>query len=255
MNRPEIAAGVDAARSGWGALLRAAICCALLQCALLLGGCAGGLLTSDAEPPETSRLHHAGLAAAKPAQASTPPAVGSAPLVPQQALPLVLVVSRPRASATLDTDRIATMPGDNRFDYYADARWSESAPQMLQHALVDSLTADGTFDAVLAAPARVPTEILLDLELRRFEAVTTGTGGAPVVHVQMQANLVDSRRSVRIASFMSEATARASENRLSVVIDAFDAASAVVIGDIVQRVRAAAANVTVTPAAAITVKP
>jgi ABC-type uncharacterized transport system auxiliary subunit len=74
MSRPEIAAGVDAARSGSGALLRASVCCALLQCALLLGGCAGGLLTSDAEPPETYRLHHVGLAAA--AQAATPPAVG-----------------------------------------------------------------------------------------------------------------------------------------------------------------------------------
>ena len=72
---------------------------------------------------------------------------------------------------------------------------------MLQHALVDSLTADGRFAAVLAAPARVPAEMLLDLELRRFESVATSAGSAPVVHVQMLANLVDSRRALRGRQF------------------------------------------------------
>jgi cholesterol transport system auxiliary component len=253
MRLPSFPAYADTVPGSSTSLLRSARRCVLLCCALTLGGCAGGVLTSDVKPPETFTLHHAAPAAAKPAPAA--PTAEFAVSAPQQALPLVLVVSRPRASATLDTDRIATIPSDNRFDYYSDARWSETAPQMLQHALVDSLTADGRFDAVLAAPARVPAEMMLDLELRRFESVTTGSGSVPVVHVQMQANLVDTRRSVRIASFVSEATARASENRLSAVIDAFEAASAAVIADVVQRVRAASAEVTIAPAAAAAAKP
>jgi cholesterol transport system auxiliary component len=253
MRLPVFTARMDAARRYSPTVLRVAKSCALIWSAMTLAGCTGGLLTSNAEPPETFKLRHVGPAAASVAQPSATP--GSAAPASQQALPLVLVVSRPRASATLDTDRIATQPGDNRFDYYADARWSETAPQMLQHALVDSLTADGRFDAVLAAPARVPAEMMLDLELRRFESVATGSGSVPVVHVQMQANLVDTRRSVRIASFVSEATARASENRLSAVILAFDAASAAVIDDVVQRVRAASANVMTAPAAAAASRP
>jgi cholesterol transport system auxiliary component len=255
MNPPVAAVPMGAFRTLWPTVLGRAKRCALLWSALILGGCAGGVLTSDAEPPETFTLHHAAPAATRLSQATATQATESMASAPLQTLPLVLVVSRPRASATLDTDRIATMPGENRFDYYADARWSETAPEMLQHALVDSLTADGRFDAVLAAPARVPTEMMLDLELRRFESVATGSGSVPVVHVEIQASLVDTRRSVRIASFVSDATARASENRLSAVILAFDAASAEVIDDVVQRVRAASANVAIAPAAGVAAKP
>jgi ABC-type uncharacterized transport system auxiliary subunit len=221
---------------------------AVVVCAAMSGGCAGSILTSDAEPAATYQLHHAPSVQA--------PSVTTGAAVPPTAarLPLVLAVARPRASSTLDTDRIATLPGGSRFDYYADARWAETAPQMLQHTLVDALTADGRFDAVVAAPARVPHELLLALELRRFESVTTSAGGAPVVHVQLMASLVDSRRSVRLVSFVSEASAQASENRLSAVISAFEAAHAAVIDDVVRRVHSAAGAAT-TPAPPPSVAP
>jgi cholesterol transport system auxiliary component len=155
------------------------------------------------------------------------------------AVPLVLMVGRPRAAGPLDTDRIAIAPGGSRFDYYAGVRWSQTAPQMVQQTLVDALTSDGHFEAVLAAPAFVPAELLLDVELRRFEAVAAGVESAPVAHVQVQASLVDSRRAVRVASFLSEASATASDNRMGAVVAAFDAATAKVVQEIVQRVREA----------------
>jgi ABC-type uncharacterized transport system auxiliary subunit len=84
------------------------------------------------------------------------------------------------------------------------------------------------------------------VELRRFEVVAAGadaasSGAAPVVHVQVQASLVDSRRAARITSFVSEAAVPASENRLRAVVVAFDRANAQVVGDIAARVQAAAA--------------
>ena len=167
---------------------------------------------------------------------------------PEPALPLVLLVGRPRAAGPLDTDRIAIAPGGSRFDYYADVRWAQTAPQMLQQTLVDALTSDGHFEAVLAAPAFVPAELLLDLELRRFEAVAAGVDSAPVAHVQVQASLVDRRRGVRVASFLSEASATASDNRMGPVVAAFDAATMQVVQHIVQRVREA--QVTANAAAA-----
>jgi cholesterol transport system auxiliary component len=92
----------------------------------------------------------------------------------------------------------------------------------------------------------MPTELLLDVELRRFEVVTAGAdaasaGAAPVVRVQVQASLVDLRRTARVTSFISEAAVPASENRLSAVIAAFDRANAQVVNDIAARVQAAAA--------------
>ena len=202
--------------------------------ALLLGGCAGSLLQSDARAPDTFRLGV--VTTMSPAASATSSHAG-----------LAIAVARPRAAAAIDTDRIAVHSAGNRFDYYLDARWAESAPQMLQQNLVSALAATAQFGGgVMSAPARVPTELLLDVELRRFEVVTAGadaasSGAAPVVHVQVQASLVDSRRAARVTSFVSEAAVPASENRLSAVVVAFDRANAQVVGDIAARVQAAAA--------------
>ncbi len=207
-------------------------CASLL--ALLLGGCAGSLLQSDTEAPDTFRLGVA--TATDAATASTTPSPSA----------LAIAVARPRAAAALDTDRIAVQSAGNRFDYYSAARWAESAPQMLQQSLVAALGATAQFGGgVMTAPARVPTELLLDVELRRFEAVTMGadaasSGAAPVVYVQVQVSLVDSRRAARLTSFVSEAAVPASENRLSAVIAAFDRANAQMVRDVVERVQAAA---------------
>jgi cholesterol transport system auxiliary component len=116
---------------------------------------------------------------------------------------------------------------------------------MLQQNLVGALAAGGMFAAVYAAPARAPAELLLDVELRRFEAVSPGSdasaGPAPVVHVQAQASLVDTRRGVRVTSFVSEAAVPASDNRLGAVVAAFERANAQVVQDISARVQAAGA--------------
>ena len=214
-------------------------CASLLG--LLLGGCAGSLLQSDTEAPDTFRLGVA--TATDAATASTTPAPSA----------LAIAVARPRAAAAIDTDRIAVHSAGNRFDYYSAARWAESAPQMLQQNLVAALAATAQFGGgVMTAPARVPAELLLDVELRRFEAVTAGAdaaspGAVPVVHVQVQASLIDSRRAARITSFVSEASVPASGNRLSAVVAAFDLANAQVVSDITARVQAAAAALPASP--------
>lgn len=200
---------------------------------LLLTGCTGSLLQSSTPAPDTFRLG-----------AATSPA----PTAGDESTPLVygIVVTRPRAGGSLDTDRIAVRAAGNRFDYYTGARWAGSAPQMLQEQLVEALAATGRFGGgVFAAPARVPTELLLDVELRRFEAVTTSadaatSSAAPVVHVQVQASLVDSRRGVRVTSFVSEATVPATENRLAAVIAAFERANAQVVTEVGAKIQAAA---------------
>lgn len=205
--------------------------------ALALAGCGGGLLSSDQPAPETYRLG--------PAQRVAPTGAAAAPAGVPAAMPVAIVIARPRAAPALDTDRIATYDdASRRFDFYAGVRWAEPAPRMLQQQLVKALADGQRFGGgVFAAPARVPAELLLDLELRRFEAVTAGSGAAPVVHVQVQASLVDSRKAARVASFLSEAQVRAGENRRSAIIGAFDAATAQVVADVAARVEAAAADV------------
>jgi cholesterol transport system auxiliary component len=197
----------------------------LLAFALGLPGCAGSLLESSAEAPETYRLTGEAL-----------PDRGGR-------LPLALGVATPRASPALETERMAVVRPDSRFDYFTGVRWSEPAPQMLQQQLVRALAADGRFAAVVAAPSRVPADLLLDVELRRFEAVYATDGGAPQVRVEMQVSVVDSRKAQRLASFVAAASATAEQNRRAAVIAAFERATAEAVSSAVGQTREAVAAV------------
>ena len=196
-----------------------------LLLALLFGmsGCAGSILESKAEAPATYRL------------------AGEALADRGERLPAALGVARPRAALALDTDRVAVVQPDSRFDYFSGVRWSEPAPQMLQQQLVRALAADGRFEAVVAVPSRVPTDWLLDVELRRFEAVYATEHGAPEVRVELQVSLVDPRHARRAASFIASASAVAAENRRAAVVAAFETATAAAIRSTVDQVRSAAA--------------
>ena len=207
----------------------------LLIAVPLLTGCASTFLGSNVPSPESYRL------GAVPSE----PQAGAGP----GALALALTVARPRASTAIDTDRIAVLPAPSRFDYYSGVRWAEAAPQMVQQNLVAALQSSSRFAGVFAAPARVPAELLLDVELRHFEAVAASEGAAPAAYVQLQASLVDSRRATRVTSFVSEARVPASENQRSAIVAAFEEASARVVADVVTRVSAAAATIEPAPGA------
>jgi len=194
----------------------------LLALSLALTGCAGSLLESSAAAPATYRLAGASL-----------PDRG-------ERLPLAISVARPGAAPALDTDRVAVVQSDSRFDYFAGVRWSEPAPQMLQQQLVRALAADGRFEAVVAAPSRVPADLLLDVELRRFEAVYSANGGPPEVRVEMQVSLVDPRKGRRLSSFVAAASSPADTNRLAAVVAAFEGATAEAVRSAVDQVRVAA---------------
>jgi cholesterol transport system auxiliary component len=213
--------------------MRFVACTGVALLAVASTACTGSLLQSDAPVADTYRLTAVPLGAVQTVAAA----------------PLAIVVQRPRAAAALDTDRIAVGAAGNRFEYYSAAAWAEPAPQMVQQQIVSALSATGQFGGgVFAAPARVPAELSLDLELRRFEAVARGAdasaaSAAPVVHVQMQASLVDTRRGVRVTSFVAEAAVPADANRLAAVVAAFERASAQVVGEVVSKVQAAAGSV------------
>jgi cholesterol transport system auxiliary component len=197
-----------------------------------LAGCFGGLLESDTPADETYRV---GQRLAPPAPAATGDALGFA-----------LVVGRPRASTALDTTRIAVAPGASRFDYYTGVRWAEPAPQMVQQALVTALAASGRYAGVFAAPSRSPAELMLDVELRQFEAVASSPEAAPNVQVQLQASLVDARRATRVDSFVADAQVAASENSRAAIMAAFEAAMQQVVAETVRRIDQAATKVPAT---------
>lgn len=193
----------------------------MLVAAVLCTGCMGSLLESGNEAPEVYRL-----AGVRLQDRGDP-------------LPLALAVAPPRAAPSLDTERIAVVQPDSRFDYISGVRWAEPAPQMLQQLLVRALAADGRFATVVAAPSRVPADLTLDVELRSFEAVYAGSAGAPLVSVEMQVTLVDARKARRLASFVVRAESRAADNRRTAVLESFERATTEALQETVDRLREA----------------
>jgi len=187
---------------------------ALVLVALGCGGCSGGLLGADGNPPALYRLE-------------TPPGYATA----SERLPLTLTVAPPRAAESLDTDRVAVVQPGNRFDSFSEVRWSEPAPAMLQAMLVRALQAGGRFETVVAAPSRVPGDLLLDADLRRFEATYGAQGAAPVVRVELHLSLVDTRRARLLSSLLATAEAKAAADRRAEVMAAFEQATAKVLNE------------------------
>lgn len=197
----------------------------LIAAALLaLAGCTGSLLDSHTEPLQAYRL------------ASVPMAPGG------EAIQAALAVSRPRATESLDSEFIAVLKPGHEFDHFAGVRWAEPAPQMLQRLLVDAFAGDGRFAVTVASRSRVPTDYLLDVELREFSAVYARTGAAPEVRVQWQATLVDTKRGARAGSVVATAAVTASANRREAILAAFQQATAQAVTDTVRGIRSSSAR-------------
>ena len=149
---------------------------------------------------------------------------------PGAAVPWQLAVGRPDTNRTLDTNRIALLRG-SLLDYYADAQWNDTTPRLVQSLLVQAFDRSGRVQAA-ATDSNLRADITLTTELRDFEAQYDGAGAAPTVVIDLQAKLLDPRGQV-IASLDSRQTARATQDSVVSVVDAFDQATAGALAQIV----------------------
>ena len=193
----------------------------LLAAVAMCAGCVGSALESKREEPEVFRL--------------TMPETADA----GAALPRALAVGRPRAPVSLDTERIAVAGPATRFDYYADVRWAEPAPLMLQHLLVQALAADGQVRdrgrGAEPGAERLPARDRA-ATLRGGERRTGSAGGKG----RDAGDSAGRRRGTRLASFPATASVAAEADRRADVMSAFDAATRQVISSIVAATRSAA---------------
>ena len=136
-------------------------------------------------------------------------------------IPLQLVVAAPTATAAFDTTRIALARGPNRVDYFADAAWTDQAPQMLQSLIVESLQNAGRFSVVAQEAAPLRADVLMVVVLRHFEA-DYGGGGPPDIRVAFDCDLVRMPERTSIATQTFAASARATQNATPAIVAAFD---------------------------------
>jgi len=202
-------------------------CVALVCLALLCSACLGPGVRDKRERPVTFRLTAPALEAAQGDRSDA-----------------TLGVARPRTAPALDSAAIAVVRPGQSFDYYTGVRWVEPVPAMLQQLLVQTLASSGAYATVVSVPSRVNIEQLLDVELRRFEAVADDEESAPRVYVQMQVTLVDARHGTRLASALAAAEQTAAANRRSDVIDAFEKATSAALLEVVAHLRESAQSAT-----------
>lgn len=207
---------------------------ALLGGVLALSGCAG-LFHSNAAPEQTYVLR-----APPPPAASAPAASAGAALASPAGLPSIRV-TQPDADPGLDSPHIILVQADHRLDFYAGSRWPGPAPDLVGALAVETLRASGAWQSVEDSDSPFPSEYLLRIKLRRFEADYTGGGPAPEVHVVL--DCVIGRREGRevVASFSAQGTATASADRMSAVVNAFEQATDEALESLARQSRTAVA--------------
>ncbi len=184
--------------------------------AIALAGC-GGVFESTLPSPQAYVLRLASPQVA-PAPAGTA-RIGT------------VLVQRPEAGPGLNTDRIALLRADRRFDFYAASRWAAPAPDLISSVVLDHLRASGAFSAVFDDAAAFAPTYNLRISIRRFEADYTSGSGAPTVHVVLDCTLGRHRDRKMLAAFVARGQAVAQQDRLSAVVAAFESATAAAVGE------------------------
>jgi cholesterol transport system auxiliary component len=188
----------------------------LIAAALALSACVS--LLPDAEPSQLYRL-----------EGAIDPSATIAPPAPTFGLVLPSTGFVQAASG----DRILTVTGDE-VAYIAGARWVAPASELFEEAV------ERAFDAN-TGPARLVTrgemrtaESVLRLDVRRFEVVyDRGQDAAPLVVVRLRATMVNRGDRALIDEEVFQAEVRATDNRVSAIVAAFDAGTGQVLTQLV----------------------
>ena len=150
-------------------------------------------------------------------------------------------VQRPEAGPGLDTDRIALLRSDQRFDFYAATRWAAPAPDIVESVLVEQLRSSGMFSAVFDDSSPYPPNYNLRCSLSRFESDYTAGGGEPTVQVALDCTFGRHRDRALLGNFTARGSAKASDDKLGAVVAAFESAAAIAVGELEKHTAAALA--------------
>jgi cholesterol transport system auxiliary component len=152
-----------------------------------------------------------------------------------------LRVVRPTAGPGLDSPHIMLVQADHRMNYYSGSRWPATLPDVVGALTVERLRASGAWASVEDSASAFPSDYLLQLNVRRFEADYTASAAVPVVEVAIDCTL--GRREGRdvIATFTATGSAPAAANRLTEVVSAFEQAVNAALASLAEQVAQAVA--------------
>jgi len=183
---------------------------------VILAGCGGGLLSPSQDPLQIYVL--------KP------------PLQKLEGLPEVawqLTIAEPDVEQSLQTVRIALQRGQ-MMDFFANAQWTDPTPELLQSLLVQAFETSGCIRGVGRESEGIRGDVVLETEIRSFQANYQDETGAPDIVVAIAGRLLTSGRGQVVGTFVTSYDVRASQNSVPAVVEAFDKATGQSLEDVVR---------------------
>jgi len=210
---------------------RSAVTRAAALLPLLLAGC-GGLFHSNTKPEQIYYLRAPSALGHDGASASSSASATAAQASPTRAS---LRVGRPVAEPGLDSPHIMLVQADHRMNFYTGSRWPATAPDVLEALAVETLRASGEWSSVQDSTSPFPSDYLLQIRVRRFEADYGAGAAVPVVQVRL--DCIIGRRQGRevLATFSASGSAPATANRMSDVVAAFEQATGIALESLSQQ--------------------
>ena len=199
-----------------------------------LAGCSG-LFKSTAPPEQIYFLRAPSAAGTSTRAAGSTTAAGSTSAAEGTATGASVRVGRPVAGPGLDTPRIMLVQADHRMNFFADSRWPAATPDLIGALTVQTLRGSGVWPSVEDTSSPFPSNYLLQIAVRRFEADYAAGTEAPEVHVVL--DCIVGRREGRevIATFVASGSAQAAANRLGEVVSAFEQATGLALQTLSQQ--------------------
>jgi len=144
-----------------------------------------------------------------------------------------LVVDRPLAGEALDSSNIAVRPAPGLLQVYAGAQWSDTAPDMLQTALVRSFEDSGKIASVGRQSTGLHGDFALLLDMRQFESVYDDPAKPPSAVIEVQAKLLSNANNRVLAAKTFRVSVAARDKEVPQVVDAFQGAMTDLVGQVV----------------------
>ncbi|ALL12905.1 ABC-type transport auxiliary lipoprotein family protein [Caulobacter henricii] len=140
-------------------------------------------------------------------------------------------------------DRILTIT-QGEAAYIAGARWVSPASILFDEAVARAFEADAGRARLIGRGEVAKADLVLRLEVLSFEAVyVNGPKAAPEVLVQVRSVLSRNSDRTLVGDQVFEARVKASSNRVSTIVEAYDSATAKVLNELTDWVSASGASV------------
>ncbi|MDK8465374.1 ABC-type transport auxiliary lipoprotein family protein [Marinobacter sp. SS13-12] len=146
-----------------------------------------------------------------------------APETTAETIDRTLRISTPLAVAPIDSSRILVKPTPHEIRAYQGSRWSNRAPVLVAAYLLEAFRRDGRMATVVTDTSAVQSDLTLTGDLTRFQAEYQD--GKPVIHLELNLQLIDERSRKPVASKQFETSYAAGGESVESVVEAFGQAS------------------------------